>query len=304
MHSGARPTSVPTSSTPLVTIGIPVHNGERFLDRAVESVLAQTLGDFELLIADNASTDATAALCEAWARRDARVRWWRQPRNIGAPRNWNDLVHQARGRYFKWASANDRCAPTLLERCVATLEAEPSLVLCHGLTRLVDEDGAPQGVFRGDLSIEDPSPARRFETACLRLSLNNAMCGVIRTPVLRGTRLDRLYPAGDMVLMAELALRGGFRLLDEVLLDRCQGPSTFTALRTPLQIQQLHDPQATRALVCLHWRRHVDRLRCIAEAPLPWSERMRAAGLALRMILWDRQHLGGELRRVIAGAWR
>jgi glycosyltransferase involved in cell wall biosynthesis len=295
---------VPNAPTPLVTIGIPVHDGARFLDRAVRSVLAQTLGDFELLIADNASGDATPALCEAWARRDPRVRWWRQPRNIGAPRNWNDLVHQARGRYFKWASANDLCAPTLLERCVATLEAEPSLVLCHGLTRLVDEDGRPQGVFRGDLSIEDPSPARRFETACMRLSLNNAMCGVIRTAVLRETRLDRLYPAGDMVLMAELALRGGFRLLDEVLLDRCQGPNTFTAMRTPLQIQQLHDPDARRALICLHWRRHADRLRCVATAPISWPERWRAAGLALRMALWDRQHLGGELRRAIAGAWR
>src|SRR5688572_28337892 len=94
---------------PLVSIGLPVYNGERFLSEALDSLLGQTLADFELIVSDNASTDRTAEICLAYAARDARVRYVRQQTNIGAIRNWNFVARQARGQYFKWASANDFC---------------------------------------------------------------------------------------------------------------------------------------------------------------------------------------------------
>src|SRR5690242_8068616 len=87
-----------------VTIGMPVWNGERFISQAIESLLAQTYGDFELLISDNASTDATADICHAYASRDRRIRYLRQQRNLGANANYNAVFGQSSGRYFKWAA--------------------------------------------------------------------------------------------------------------------------------------------------------------------------------------------------------
>ena len=110
---------------PLVSIGVFVYNGERFLAQQLDSLLGQTLRDFELIISDNASTDRTAEICREYEARDARVRYIRQPANIGAPRNWNFVAHQARGQYFLGASANDFYDARMLEKCVAALAADP-----------------------------------------------------------------------------------------------------------------------------------------------------------------------------------
>jgi glycosyltransferase involved in cell wall biosynthesis len=288
-----------TSPAPLVSIGIPVYNGERFLARAVESLLGQSLGDFELIIADNASTDGTQALCEALALRDARVRYVRHPQNIGAPRNWNCLVELARGRYFKWATANDLHAPDMLQRCVEVLEADPGIVLCYGHTQLMDETEHPIEVFQGDIDVQMPAPSERFAAVCTGMTLNNAMCGVVRTDVLRKTGLDRLYPSGDMALMSELALHGRLKLLPDVLLHRRQGKGTFTSMLTPLQIQRVYDPHARTPMRFIHGRRHLDNFCCIVRAPIGLHEKLKAFRTALRLMAWDRTHLWREMRAAV-----
>ncbi len=95
---GPRETMAP--GAPRVSIGLPVFNGERYLARAIDSVLGQDFRDFELIICDNASTDRTAEICAAYARRDARVRYVRNPRNLGAGPNYDRCFHLARGTYF------------------------------------------------------------------------------------------------------------------------------------------------------------------------------------------------------------
>lgn len=284
---------------PLLSIGIPVYNGERFLARAVESLLAQSMTDFELIIADNASTDSTQALCEEFARRDARVRYVRHPTNIGAPRNWNCLVELARGEYFKWATANDLHAPTMLARCVEAMQADPGIVLCYGRTQLMDENERSIEVFQGDIDVQMPDPSDRFAAVCTGMTLNNAMCGVVRTEVLRKTGMDRLYPSGDMALMSELALHGRLKLLPEVLLYRRQGRGTFTSMLTPLQIQRMYDPQARTPMKLIRGRRHLDNFCCILRAPLALRDKLRAFGAALRLLVRDREHLWREMRSLV-----
>lgn len=291
-----------TSTSPLVTIGVPVYNGARYLERALESLRAQTFADFELLIADNASTDATPEICARHAALDPRIRVIRHESNIGAPRNWNCLVHEARGKYFKWATANDCCAPELLERCVGVLEADAGAVLCYGLTRLTDEDDREIEVYRGDIDVQMDRPSDRFVAVCRGMNLNNAMCGLIRTDALRRTGLDRLYPSGDMALTSELALHGRIVLLPEVLLHRRQSPGTFTSMLTPLQIQRVYDPQAVRPMRLIRWRRHVDNLACILHAPIAWSDRLRAWAFALRLMISDRAQLWKEFRGLFGSA--
>jgi len=112
-----------------VTIGLPVFNGEAFLRRAVDSILAQTYADFELLISDNCSTDGTAGICQSHLLAHQRVRYLRQPENIGAAKNYNKLVALSSSKYFKWAAHDDVMAPRFLEECLRALEQDPGVVL-------------------------------------------------------------------------------------------------------------------------------------------------------------------------------
>lgn len=288
-----------TTRAPLVTVGVPVYNGAEYLAEAVDSLRSQTLDDFELLIADNASTDDTPAICRRLAAEDARIRVIRHERNIGAPRNWNCLVAEARGRYFKWASCNDVCAPTMLERYVAVLESDPRQVAVYGRTQLTSADGRPIEVYAGDLDVQMARPSDRFADVCTRLRLNNVQSALVRTASLRRTGLDRLYPSGDMVLTAELALYGCIRLLPEVMLYRRHSENTFTSMKTPLQIQRMYDPQATQPMYLQCGRRHLDSIASIWRAPISLRERLRATAMSLRMLMRDRGHVMREMRAAL-----
>jgi glycosyltransferase involved in cell wall biosynthesis len=283
-------------STPRVFIGLPVYNGSRFLTRALDSLCAQTYRDFTLLIADNASTDDTPRIAKQYCRHDARLRYTRHERNIGAPRNWNFVVERAEGEYFKWATANDECAPEMLERCVAALDADPSAVLSQGRTCLVDEDTGAREDYALDLALLDPQPSQRLRRLCIELALNNGQSGLIRLAALRQTHLDRLYPNGDVALMAELALRGRFIVLPHVLLDRRMGNTTFSRLLKREQIGAFYGEQATRTLMGHRLRLHLDILQATLQAPMDTGEKLRAVTFALRHLAWDREHLWSDLR--------
>jgi glycosyltransferase involved in cell wall biosynthesis len=94
-------------NTPTVSIGMPVYNGERFIREALDSILEQTFTDFELIISDNASTDGTDAICCDYATRDSRIRYLRQNENKGALFNFEFVLNEARGSFFKWAAVDD-----------------------------------------------------------------------------------------------------------------------------------------------------------------------------------------------------
>lgn len=294
-------TMVKSGDCPLVSIGVPVFNAERFLKRALDSLLDQSLSDFELIISDNASTDGTQAICEDYARRDFRIRYIRQNSNIGAPRNWNVLVHEARGVFFKWASANDYCVPVMLEQCVKTMQADPGIVLCYGRTQLVDENEQPIEIYEHDMAFDEALPSERFDRVCTQLRLNNAQSGVFRRDVLRLTRLDRLYPSGDMALMAELALYGRFQMIPVVLLFRRQSRGTFTSMLTPLERQKVYNPKAKAPMKFILTRRHLDNLGSISRAPISLVEKLRAYRVALRLARWDQMGLWREFLSVFEG---
>lgn len=93
--------------SPVVSIGMPVYNGEKYIREALDSLLAQTFAGFELIISDNASTDATEDICQEYAAMDSRIRYVRQPGNRGALANFKFVLDEARGEYFMWAAADD-----------------------------------------------------------------------------------------------------------------------------------------------------------------------------------------------------
>lgn len=284
--------------TPLVSIGVPVFNGERYLRASLDALLAQSFTDLEVIVSDNASTDATWAICTEAALCDPRVRTIRQERNLGAPANWNFTARQARGRFFKWASASDLCAPHMIERCLDAMQDE-SVVLAFGRTAFIDDDGRELGVFERDFPVEDARPHARFRRVCHELSINNAQSGLIRMDALRRTRLDRLYPGGDRVLMAELAMQGKWKLIGEVLLYRRAGAQHFTAMRTSSDLNQMFRPGVAGELSFLNLRRHVDFIGSALASPVAPGERLRAAMAALKGLYWDRRGMREDLSRIL-----
>ena len=214
------------SGRPLVSIGLPVYNGANYLRHAIDSILAQTYRDLELIISDNASTDGTAAICQEAAARDARVRVVRNAENIGAAGNYNAVFHASRGAYFKWAAHDDVLEPTFVERAVDVLERNPDVVLCSARTKKIDVAGNACGYYDGDPAWADPARSRRFRSLIFTQHACTAVFGLIRREALAATPLIAPYVGSDRVLLAELALHGRVFEIPEELFSRRDHPGS------------------------------------------------------------------------------
>lgn len=200
---------------PRVTIGLPTYNGQRFLAEAIESLLGQDFGDFELLVADNASGDETPEICRRFAREDRRVRYLPADRNRGAAWNFNRLVDECRSGYFKWAADDDTYDPEFLGPCVDVLDRRPDIVLCFTQAVEIDDDGCVIEK-RGPTNVADlDDPVERFRAVLFDEVYCYSVFGVVRTPVLLRTGLIGPFAQSDRVLLAELSLHGRFVELPE-----------------------------------------------------------------------------------------
>jgi glycosyltransferase involved in cell wall biosynthesis len=292
-----------------VSIGLPVYNGGAYLEAAVESLFRQTYQDFDLLIADNASTDDTPEVAARLAARDRRVRVVRNGRNLGATANFRRVLGEATGPYFKWACADDWCAPDLLELCVGVLDRRPDVVLCFGLTTEVDAAGRPLAVRSDHLNLDVGSVVSRFEAAAARLGTRlNALQGVIRLDALRATRGVGDFRGWDEVLVVELALRGRFVELQRPLLYRRLHGAAASAAET-LEARLRHiDPTGRRRLSFWWWRQLSEQARAVHAAPLPASVKVRLFRRIARRAWWLKwglvRELGDGLRQALPSGLR
>jgi Glycosyl transferase family 2 len=216
-----------TVNRPRVSIGLPVYNGENYLAETLDSILAQTFRDFELIISDNASTDGTEAICRRYAASDQRIRYVRNAENLGAAKNYNRVFQLARGEYFKWNGHDDPLAPTFLERCVEALDRDPELVLCFARIRAIDARGDEHEVgpltartFAAKPQLGSAQAHVRFYHTVVADHPQGAIFGLIRQGVLAQTALIGSYRSSDLTLLGELALRGRFHQIPEPLQDR------------------------------------------------------------------------------------
>ena len=284
-----------TMSTPRVSIGMPVYNGGRFLRPAIESVMAQTYGDFELIISDNASTDATPEICRAYLARDPRIRYVRNATNIGAARNFNRVFQLSSGEYYKLANADDVCAPALVASCAAVLDAHPEAVLCYARTTLIDEKSAVIGAYDDGLDLRSPRAAERFRAALYGVGLVNVFQGLIRSRALRKTRLMGSYLASDVVLVETLALHGRFHELPQPLFFRRLHGSAASGLRSPASRLDYIDPSITDRGPHGAWRQQLERIAAIVRAPLTLRDKGVLLGTLARFAVADRRRLLEEL---------
>ena len=218
----------PGLKAPFVALGLPVYNGENFLARALESLLAQTFGDFEIILSDNGSTDGTEAICREYAARDARIRYVRESRNRGVFWNFNRCFELSRSPLFRWTAHDDLCAPTLLERCVEAMADRPGVVLCYPRTRIIGADGEPKFEYGKRLRSDAADPALRFHEEISEDHACYHIFGLIRSDVLRRTSLMGAYAGADRNLLAELALLGPFYEIPEALFMRRDHPNTLS----------------------------------------------------------------------------
>ena len=153
-----------TGSWPLVSIGMPVYNGERFLAAALCSLLEQDYPNFEIVISDNASDDATARICREFAERDKRIVYGRNSENIGMLPNFAAVLHRAHGEYFLWAAHDDTRNSQFIRRLAEQLMAAPEAVLSTPVTIHIDPEGhyLPEAVDRPALNGRTLDNARRY----------------------------------------------------------------------------------------------------------------------------------------------
>lgn len=151
----SRQALVENIQSPKVSIGLPVYNGARYIREALDSVLAQSFRDFELIISDNASTDETETICESYAKNDPRIRYVRQTENRGGAYNFQYVMEQATGKYFKWLAHDDRLEPDFLTEVIRYLDDHDDVVLCTTDVKCIDELGGVLNItclesLRGD----------------------------------------------------------------------------------------------------------------------------------------------------------
>jgi glycosyltransferase involved in cell wall biosynthesis len=218
----------------LLSVGIPVYDGEKYLAEALESLLAQSFKEIEIVISDNASTDSTPEICRAYQAKDKRIRYVRNEQNIGAALNFNRVVELSGAPLFHGGACDDLYAPLFLERCVNALDRDPGLVLTYSRTMMIDEKGQPLLFDRhrncyldsfGDFLMEPipphiagfDRPEIRFRQVLWEMGWALPLSGVIRKDALLRTSLYGNYYGADKVLLAELALHGRFHQVNEDL---------------------------------------------------------------------------------------
>jgi len=281
--------------TPRLCIGLPVYNGDNYLAQTIESLLGQTFAAFRLVISDNASTDGTEAICRAYAGRDTRIDYRRAAENRGAAWNFNHLCALADTEYFKWAAHDDLHAPTFLERCIAALDAQPRAIACYPDAYVIDEHGTIVTAYRGARAAA-AQPWARFNIVARKPGLCHMTFGVFRVAALRRTQLHGAYPGSDLVLLAELALRGEIVEVDEPLfLLRDHPQRASRACGSNAALVTWFDPHSTPRVHLFYWTLLANYLRTLARVPIPATQKLLCALVMARWTLGRSRYLRGEL---------
>jgi glycosyltransferase involved in cell wall biosynthesis len=301
------------SSAPLLSIGLFVYNGEPFLEETLDSILSQTFTDFELIISDNASTDRTAEVCQAYAKRDSRLSYYRNEKNMGAGWNLRRVYELATGKYFKWAAADDLLAPQFLDRCIEVLERDAGCVVACAKTKEIDENGRFIKNYVAPMKADVDDPVARF-----REMLTRHMCyqifGVMRMSALRQLPPQGSYVNSDGVLLAQMSLLGRFcEVPEHLFISRRHSGQSMATL--PIRVTQPRfrltnryctlpcpewwDPAKTRTITFPEFRQWYEFFMSIHRVPLSARQKLRCYFLLLP---WTKTHFRHMVKDLLIAA--
>jgi glycosyltransferase involved in cell wall biosynthesis len=292
------------AAQPKVSVGLPVYNGERYLPNALTRLLSQDFSDFELIISDNASTDGTQAICQAYARKDSRIRYFRNEANVGLAANHNRAFLLSRGEFFKWAAHDDDFPSAMLGRFVEAFARAPRAVaMVYSRCEYIDELDNVQGIDSDGVDTNNPWPHQRLAHFLRHIHMYNSAYGLMRSEILRRTRLYGLYPMSDYVLLSELAMLGPIVELPEPLLRIRRHPGrTFTAHHTSTSLRELFSPgrKHRMTLVSVRTRAELELVRSAVLVPTNVRDKVLCVAVAILKPQWEafRAFAGRHARRL------
>jgi glycosyltransferase involved in cell wall biosynthesis len=206
-----------TGRVPLVSIGIPLYNGKRFIRGCLDMLAAQTFTDYEIVIVDNGSTDGTSEICQEYARREPRIRYFKYEGTIPIAKNfWRTFLH-ARGRYFTWNSADDRRHPDTIRLAVEEIERHPEAVMVHGP---VEVDLVAEGtvtIIPNDFDASMGDAAARVAAFCRGVQHNGMYFGLYRSEALSHVRL-RQVGGHDFLVPLQMTMIGPIRRIEKPII--------------------------------------------------------------------------------------
>jgi glycosyltransferase involved in cell wall biosynthesis len=273
-------------TNPRVSLGMPVYNGERYLEKTLDSVLAQTYTDFELVISDNGSSDRTQEICERYAAMDPRVKYHRNSKNIGIAPNFNRAYELTSGEYFKWTDYDDLLAPTFLERCVEVLDKHPNVACAFPRTKLIDQNDDLIRDFEPPDDSCSPEAHIRFKSLILDPDhIVSQVSGLMRADLVGKTVMHGSYPCSDEVFLAHLALLGDFYEIPEFLFLYRIHPkqSTKGVLASERARVRFFDTSLEGKVVLIKWLYFKNCIYAIDHSPISIYQKVRCY---LYMMQW------------------
>jgi glycosyltransferase involved in cell wall biosynthesis len=290
---------------PLVSVGVPVYNGQKYLATTLDSLLAQSLRDFEIVISDNASSDRTAEISRCYQEKDSRIRYFRNDQNIGGALNFNRAFELSSAPLFHAGACDDLYQPRFLERCVDALERDSSLVLSYPRTTMIDDLGQPLLFESGrNCYVDDygdsvmmpvpahiagsARPATRFREVLWEMGWAIPLSGLVRSEALLRASPYGNYFGADKVLLAELSLQGRFQQVDEELFAKRVHQECSLYKNTEEKAK--HECDGPRGVPQLRMLR--DYIKMTSAADMSIGQRLHCmltiAGIARRRDVWRR----------------
>lgn len=210
----------------LVSIGMPTYNRAHLLRRSLDSLLAQTYKNFELIISDDGSVDDTEKICTQYAERDKRIRYIRHPKNIGHVVNFEYVMRQANGDYFMWAADDDYWDKTFVEKLLDALKQNPKASLAMSSYRRIFSDGEIYDtvLFENEKDLNKLGHYKLYEKVFRREPIHHCVYGIYKKEF-----IDKLFsrpkPEGihwDRVFLGEVVLGSRIASVPEVLFFKDQ----------------------------------------------------------------------------------
>jgi O-antigen biosynthesis protein len=206
--------------TPLISIGIPIFNSEQFVRETLESLAAQTFGDFEVLMSDDASIDRSGEICRDFSKKDPRFRYMHNAENKGAIPNHEQVFEMSSGKYFMWATDHDLWKPEMLEKCLRAFSSEKNAGLVYTPAAVIDE----KGLIVRPATLDRRSGQDHFSTFLDVITgkiTSDAICGLFNVEAMQGVSLYSAFGT-DTIFLSELSLKTDFVQLPDSLYFRRQ----------------------------------------------------------------------------------
>ena len=240
---------------PKISIGIPVYNGEELIEKTLNSILKQTYQDFEVIISDNASTDSTQDICKNYVKIDKRIKYHRQPKNMGPYWNFNYVLEQALGEYFTWFAIDDLHTETFLEKNLRILEENSNVVASisnvkyFGLnSENIERDDLFQkfkNIFKYRFDKQTKfkqvfpayGPYEKKATLYLRMDRSTSLYAVFRKSVIKKSMIIEPFSSSDLAIILNVLKHGDFHVVDEILMEKYLGGYSSKGVIKTLKFQ-------------------------------------------------------------------